>query len=339
MFFNKKPKQKTDPKVRFQHRQFTKKLDKARQFKRVPRVVPETNIDKFLSKFYLGNRWSQIALGLAACGVVYILLVPNFLSVKTIIVNGVSGSDAVLIENAVRQAIANAPFYNPQHNLLITSRKQVSRAATSVPIVHEVENVSKDYQSKAITVTVKPKYERFVFRDYTRALVAYNDGTLKGEHAVPLDQWETAPAPGMVKLKVEGVIRHGQSQSTLSEQFRSDVETAASELARFSSSPMAYVQIGSPQPASVEGGTEVKPLEYSLPLHSDELYIKLMKNSDPADLFTVIFDARSDIKDAIKRLELLLSQMSAERYIKLYYIDMRLENRGYICLVNTPCQE
>ncbi len=76
-----------------------------------------------------------------------------------------------------------------------------------------------------------------------------------------------------------------------------------------------------------------------LPLAADELKVVLAKNGNTNNLFTVIFDSKSDLPAAIDRLDVLLSQTTVDRFAALEYIDLRIENRGYICLQNTQCEK
>ena len=74
-----KKKTKLDPKVRYQHASFTRKLQQARTYQRSNRPVPDSDLEKFLQKVGLGKRINKIlAVAILLC-LVYLVYIPNFL--------------------------------------------------------------------------------------------------------------------------------------------------------------------------------------------------------------------------------------------------------------------
>lgn len=361
MFFNKKKKPKLDAKVRFQHQQFTKKLDQARQFKRAPRSVPDSRIDKWLMRLYLGTRWSQIGLGLLILGLVYVVYVPNFLSVQKISVQGVNDSDRLLIEGAIRQAIGDAPVYNPQHNILFLSRERIKTAALSTAAIYEVVDVKKQFKERSVSVSVRPKYFRYYIKDSGRVYLVYNDGTLYESRDISMtpeaiQQWESNTDSSIVKIAIGGTISSDNRQ-VLSNSLLEDFETALRTIQNITGSSLSHflveaVTAKSPLPtvatdipgsdgSSIRNAPPQKSVDtvFVTPLSVDEFRAVFRKGGDGPQVFTVIFDAKSDLTKAAERLSLLLSQTPPDRYQSIDYVDMRLENRGYICLLNTPCAQ
>ena len=147
MFFNRKKQPKLDPKVRFQNRQFNQKLQTARTFKRTTKPVADGKIDKYLNSIGLGSRILQAGIVLFVLALGYVVYVPNFLSVQKIEIEGASEADSILIESAIRNEIGSAPFYNPQRNLLFTSKSLVSKATLGVPGVGNVNVISKNFST------------------------------------------------------------------------------------------------------------------------------------------------------------------------------------------------
>jgi hypothetical protein len=347
MFFSSKKKnQKADPKVRFQNRQFVQKLDKARHFKRTPRAVPETRFDEILSGIYLGSRWSQILAGLAILGILYLLYIPNFVTVENIKVSGVPESEERLVEASIRQSLSEAPFYNPQHNLIFLNAGRVREAAMKVPSVFLVEEIKKDLQSRTVFVKAIPKYERFLVSDNTGVYALYNDGTFKEQVTMSPDQWQESANPKLIKLKIAANLDIAGGNNYISESLRAEMETAAKAISGITGSSLRHFLIETAAPVGLgEQGEDMEQsgilpqVNLQIPVNAGELSVVMQKGTDRSRTFKVIFDAKSDLIDSAKRLNLLLSQTSLERYDKLDYIDMRLENRGYICLMNTKCDD
>lgn len=347
MLFNRNKKPKLDPKVRFQHRQFTTKLDKARQFKREPRVVPETQIDKVLSKVYLGTRWAQIGVGLLLLGMLYLIYIPNFLSLQTIEIKGVSPEDQRIIEARIRQAISEVPFYNPQHNILFLEEGLVKSAASAQRTVYEVASVTKSFEHKKIIVEVIPKHERYLLKDAERVYSLFNDGSLREVTNLTVEQWLEKKESRLIKIQAEGKLIVEDDNHILTSQFIEEIEETHKAMAGLTGSVLAYFNVRGVVVQTIitttpsEAGLEQEPLEVvseiKTPINPDELIVQMEMGTQKGKYFKVIFDAKNDLSDAVNRLSLLLSQTTPERYNNINYIDMRIEKRGYICLVNTPC--
>ena len=150
MFFNKKKKPKIDPKVRFQNRQFNQKLNEARTFKRVARPIPDGGFERFLRKIGLGSIWRQIFLGLLVLGAVYLVYAPNFLSVQSIKVEGLSEAELVRVQTAIQDDLNKVPFYNPQRNILFLSKSRVMKVLAGIPGIDSVENIDKQFKEKIL---------------------------------------------------------------------------------------------------------------------------------------------------------------------------------------------
>ncbi|MDQ3018298.1 MAG: hypothetical protein M3Q64_00270, partial [bacterium] len=322
MFFNKKKKTKLDPKVRFQLRGFTQKLERARQYKRIARVVPENTVDRILTKVKLGTRLAQIAVGLFVLAVLYIVYVPNFLTAQEIKVRGLQDADTVIAESSVRQAISNAPFYNPQHNLVFLSNDRVRSAAAGVPSVYEVTQVKKDYKSQTIWVDVTAKYPRYLVADAERVYDIYNDGSLKGVAGISKEQWEREQNLNMIKILVYGKLEPQQNTKFLSDAIQRAIDTTLEAYKAVTGSPIAYIALGDSQRTfNPEVAIEVPQSTLALPLFWDELKLVLKKGAESNRNFTVILDTKANLAESIVRLSNLLAQTAPDRYQNLDYID------------------
>ena len=336
MFFNKKKKTKVDAKVRFQNRGFTQKLDRARSFKRQPRSLPTNAVDQFLYRVGLESRFAQIGLAALVLAAVYIVYIPNFLTVSTITVSGLGNSDRIIAEGAAKEAISSASFYNPQHNLLFMNTDRIAAEIQSVPSVHEIVNVKKDYKNKTVHVEVIAKYERFLVATPDRVFDVYNDGILKGVAGIDVPSWPTTFNSQMVKVKLYHHIA-GSNTQFFNEDTVRKLNELADALQTIPSAPLAYIAFDK-EPRAAEG--EVAEVETKeLPVSGGEWHVHLQKGNNPSQTFMVMLDSQVSIADTVQRLQLLLEQTNPDRFSKLYYIDMRLENRGYLCLVNTPCAQ
>lgn len=376
--FNKKKKQKLDPKVRFQNRQFNQKLQQARTFKRTIKPTPDTDIDRMLSRVGLGSRLAQIGVGILVLGALYIVYAPNFLTLQEITVEGLSETEANSAEAALRGSIGNAPFYNPQRNLLFLSKARVTEAVMNIPAVHRIDRIERDYKTKALKVVVQAKHERFLVRSTDKVFDVYNDGTIKGVAGIDRASWETTRNPNMARLDIPGNILVGENQrefitsqivdyiiksqeelkgimgSTLAhysliiqetKPIESDLPTIEEQVEELERERLGIEEVVAPEeeePKLVEPEPEPEPEkipEIPLPLNPQELNIVMQKGTDPKRTFRVLVDTQENPRDLVLRLNLLLSQTAPERYNNISYIDLRIKSRAFVCLLNTVCDE
>lgn len=363
MLFSKK-KPKLDSKVRFQHKQFTTKLDSARSYKRTARAVPESRAERALNTVGITSRWSQVMLGILILGLIYLIYVPNFLSLKQISIAGLSDTQSNELEQAIRQEIKDSQFFDPQYNILFLEKDLFARATRKVPSVDYISSVKKDLQTQTVYITAASKYERFLVANPEKVYDVYNDGTFKQEAGVSRADWEQHQNPNMVKVHFFQMFDVQPNQPLFREDlfaylkalvdglpivetqklahlgFREPIAEAQSEPL-----PEPVAEVETPPPSSEpKTPTESQPVEQSkevlrisLPFSSSEVHATFYKNNDLRRTYVVIFDATADARKSLEELKLLLSQTAPERYDQLKYIDLRIPNKAFLCLESAPC--
>ncbi len=374
MFFQKK-KPKLDPKIRFQNRQFNQKLQKARTFKRTARPIPEGNLGKALTRAGMGSKLKQAFALLVVGGIVYLIYIPNFLTLQTIKVEGMTEPDRIATEAAIRESLNEAPFYNPQRNLLFVSKRRITEAAMKIAGVDHVNTIDRGFKTKEVKISVTAKYERFLVRDREKVYDVYNDGSTKGIAGVDRNYWESIKNPGMAKIDVEAKIINPDNKLFFSPQAIEYILKIQEELKGITGSPLGYIrlplalQVAAPSAEELkdteentdeqtnedvgvdadmpEGEEEIStpttpvPLasntEIQLPIGVDELELMLQKGDNAQKLFKVIVDTKENPHDVVQRLNLLLSQTAPDRYNSLAYIDLRIQSRAFVCLLSAPC--
>lgn len=259
MFFKKK-KPKIDPKIRFQNRQFNQKLHQARTYKRTVRAIPEGGFQRFLTAIGLGSAWKQILALLILGGLIYIVYIPNFLSIQKIIITGMSPDDTTATQNAVEEVIKSAHFFDPQRNLLFLSKSRVSQAVMHVAGVDRVNSIKKDFKNKTVTISITSKYERFLVRDSEKVYDVYNDGTTKGIAGVDRTYWESVQNPGMVKIDLKGKVMNADSKQFLSPETVKYILEAEDQMKGIVGSSLAFVQISLPEVKKPSGEFEESPV-------------------------------------------------------------------------------
>ncbi len=365
MFFKKK-KPKLDSKVRFQHKQFMSKLDSARNFKRANRAVPESGWQKLLQKLGLSGLWSQIAAGLLLLGLLYLIYIPNLLSVKQFEFTGISENQAEQLEAEIRKAMDEVSVFNPQYNLVFFDAELVNQAAAKVPTVDYIASVKKDFKDQIVYIEAASKYERFLVAGPEAVLDVYNDGSIKGPANVSLSDWPALLNSNMVKVLMHQKFGYSQYQSLFAPQLLAYLNSFLVALSALEGQQLAHLTFKEPAKATESVVTEVpsseenpgelpeivaepepvvEPLppaepeipEIQLPFDASEVHAVFYKNNDLRRTYRVIFDATGDAAQDLTELELLLSQTPADRYNQLYYIDLRIPDKAYLCLESAPC--
>jgi hypothetical protein len=91
------------------------------------------------------------------------------------------------------------------------------------------------------------------------------------------------------------------------------------------------------QLVSEENPEESKAVEIHTPIALEELNLYFQKGDQVGKLFKVLIDPTENSKELVLRLNLLLSQTTPERYTNLSYIDLRIKNRAFVCLIGAAC--
>lgn len=369
MFFKKK-KPKLDPKVRFQNRQWNQKLQQARTFKRNVVPVPDSGFSKLLKRWGMGSAWRQIGLALLVLVALYIVYFPNFLTLKTIQIEGIRDSDRPAIEASLRDNLAKVPFYNPQRNLLFLSQTRIESVLNTLGSVDTVSEINKDFSNNTLRIVITPTQERFMVRSNDKVFLVYNDGSLKGDTGPDRSAWENNLNSRLIKINIPANLLVGGNKQFLTQDTARYTTDLVSALRGIVGSSLAYLDIPisdekkstpevtndssdelSPKDAppealaSEEAGNPVTEennlssiiVEVQTPIALDELNIVMQKGNQPDRTFKVLVDPSENPKDLVDRLNLLLSQTAPDRYNALNYIDLRVKNRAYVCLLNAVC--
>jgi hypothetical protein len=354
MLFKKKNK-KLDSKVRFQHKQFTGKLVTARNYKRTALAIPETKLEKFLTKIGLGSKLTQIGLGIIILALIYVIYLPNFLTVETITINGLSESQARDFEIAIRDEIAGSSFFYPEKNLLFLRNKVVYNALAKVPSVANVATIYKTISKQELTIEAESKYEKYLVSTPEKVYDVFNDGVFKGEAGVQQDLWLGLVNPAMIKIQIPGEVSANKFEQFFHADLTNYLDSLNARLTQVPNVKVAYYKfeqakqveitptdvLTDADSSTVEEISEQEkpePIQISLPINSAEVHAVIYKNNSQ-NTYRVIFDATKDVQKSIDNLKLLLSQTAPDRYAQLSYVDLRLEERAYLCLQNTPCDK
>jgi cell division septal protein FtsQ len=300
---------KKDPKIRFQQSRFQRELQKARGYKRIPGKIPEKPWEKFFAKLGILSLKTRLITAATILVVAYLLFVPNFLTIRHIQITGVSGNEQSNIENLTKNYLTAHPLLI-QKNLLFTSKNSLADyLQKNDNSIFKVGQIKKRYFN-TIIIPVEPHVETYALQTKAENIILFQDGIFS--RALENNPSST-PFSALTVVKI---LEPGQITSE-------NLPLKGSDLLIFRSLQDVMNQ-GMSQPAAY--------FEIST-INSPDVYAYTLFGSK------IVFDRNPDIPKITEQLQQLWSHLSDAQKKNIYYIDMRVPDRGFVCLKNTPCTE
>jgi hypothetical protein len=350
----KKPKPKLDPRVRFQHSSFTRKLDRAKGYQRQNRPLQE-GAAAFFSRIGLDSLASKLSVAAAVAILAGLVYIPGILFVKTVTVTGLDDSRSAEVRGLVDQYFHRHILPWPQRNLLLLRRKNLAQFIldSDHSLAHVTSIKKKPFHS--LVVTVEPKSEQYMVVAADVRYVLYDDGTVV---SVLPPEVSAQPQSGLIPMTVGAVTSAQPGDRYLSSGFAAVLETLVRNLPTQAGQTLASISLPGPaidltMPAPEQAATSTTataPAEVTpppaqpqiLPLDPREISIytpKKQNGKDGAVQFKIVLDTQTNMDDVLPKLGLLLHKLPPDQYLRLAYVDMRLPDRAYVCLVHAPCDK
>lgn len=358
MFFKKKQK-KLDSKVRFQHTQFTRQLNAARSFKRQSAPVPEGRFQLLLTRVGLRSWTMRIIVTIVSLLLIYLVFIPNFLYISEITVHGLAPDDASKVRDSVSKYFKNNLWPLPQKNSIFLNEQKLSTFLLGVDEkIYKIERIVTHYPNE-LEIVIVPRKPRYILRAKTQMLVLNNDGTVASYSPYDQAQFTEGLPQSLSRVVIdtdkEATVdqiyfpdqKLAEQLQTLRDLFMQKITTGISyfEIPTFQSTVVPILTQDTTNVESQPTATEV-PLKNSLTeepkqVNWSEIVIHTKKDPNQNTLlpqgYFVLFDRTIDIPTAIDKLAVLLGKMESGRRSNLFYVDMRLKNRGFICLRGAAC--
>lgn len=348
MFTKQKPRQ-LDPRVKYQQRQFKGKLAKARTYQRPATGSFAAALRKFNWKLVAGV---VIALGIAW----YISFVPNFLFVRSVVVEGSNNMVSAEVRTQVLHYIEGKYFVFPKKNLLFTSKRDLTSYLTTANAhVWKVTQVRKKWPHDLI-ITIVPREPAFLWQSNSQQIIVANDGSVlpaseSGDVAVllPVFGQLTVTTNAGASVFEDGllhsltVIKNDFSRiAVLPRVVRVDLVPVLAEGFATNLNLSLQGQPGSAAAQDAAATATVPPAAPKTPAVLDvpprELKVRVAADAAKAmPEFTVLLDVDDTNTTTLTRLKELLAGQPTDRLSHLAYVDMRFDSRVYICLTSAPC--
>jgi cell division septal protein FtsQ len=305
MFQNKR---KTDSRIRFQNSRFKHRLQEARGYKRSARNKPLGAGGIFLSMVGLGSWFSRFFTLLIFLLLIYLVFIPNVFFVKHVAINGAQTEDKSAIETLVNSYLSKKLPW-PQKNLVLLSKPGLKEfLLKNDQKILAINSINKKLPATLI-INITPRINQFVIQTASGTdFFVSNDGLVTNEAYLAASG--TLPS-NLTFIKLddsEGLVIGNRvfEQNQIIFLLRMQ-----DQLADVVKSPIDFFELAS-----------FKTTDLSV-------YFK----TGPK----VILSLNSNADQALGRLKLLFSQFSDIDIKKLYYVDMRFGNNGYVCYKGTTC--
>jgi hypothetical protein len=304
-----KNKRKTDYQVRFQDPKFRQKLQQARTYKRFKKTLPLTETGIILSKIGLGSWLSRIGTLLGFFVLIYLVYIPNIFFIKHLTINGANPGSISAVEQITNSYLGKKTPW-PQKNLILLSKSKLADyLLKNDQKILGIDSISKSFPN-SLTINITPRIDKFAITASGSPEIysVSNDGIITGI-LTPTASGTIPSGLIPIRLTANGDLYSGKS--LFNKNQISFFVLLQNKLPGIVKSPVDYYELGDSQNQNLTVYT---------------------KNG-----FKLLFDLSSDLNKTLNRLGLLFSQFSDADIKKLYYVDMRFEDRGYVCDLGTPC--
>lgn len=296
-------KKKSGSKIRFQHQAFKQQLRDARGYKRDPLKNSRTSSANISGILKLGSTLTRLTVAAMLALLIYFIYVPNFLYVKKIEITGISPENSGEMRELLAQYFAAAKIL-PQNNILILSKKSLSSF-----LLAEDKNLQK---ITAITkrlpgtllISAEPRSSEYLLESPDGSFIVSND--YKIAPTGPL-----SASSSLIRVKIALADNLEKNSVYPNPGQLAGISQLANRLPLLLNDSVEYFAIASPQDSEIT------------------VYGKSKAR--------YIFDYKNDLPATMEKFHLLLTSIAPKDLNQLFYVDMTIKNRGYVCLKNSAC--
>ena len=290
-------------KARYQNLVFKKRLKEASSFRRPVRRMPQNKWEFFLSKIGLGTWLSKaIALAIIFLGI-YFIYIPNPLFVKNIAIIGLNNAQQQKLSRDIYSYLHQNKIW-PQGNLLLLSKKKLQNWLLKKTEIYKVNKIAKDFPN-TLNLEVQPRLEKFLVEYGDKQFIVSNDGLILNEV-----QGTTTQNSLLEKIKLVTSSGLPAQPKLLPDDVVGEINLLQKNLPGIIGQQLAYMKY-----------------------KADDYSLIAVTASD----YKILFEVEQGFQENIDHLKLLFSQISPSDRSRLYSVDLRIKNRGYVCYKNTPC--
>lgn len=299
---------KADSKIRFQKSGFQQKLNQARGYTRQIKKIPGSRWETLLAKIGLGSLAARLILLALILFITAATFVPNPLFVRQIKITGLPAEEADRLSGDA-MAFLNRNRHLAQNNLLLLSKKKLEAFLLQNGNILNIDSISKNFPN-TLSVAVRPRLKSFVLLAGGESYYVSNDGLILG--SAPVSASSTNESLTTIEIT-------GQT----AEHPKNFVRLFSPELLG------QFLAIKKTFPQVIPGGQVIK---FKMNGPESEDFIAVTSYG-----WSAYFDKNSEFSIIWPELAELLDNIDANGQNKLFYIDMRLPKRAYVCYKESAC--
>ena len=292
-------------KFRYQNQNFKKSLGRARDYKRKSPHIPSTGEGVFLSKAGLGSWAAKFFLFFLIFGFIYVVYVPNIFFIKNIQIVGLKIEDRQQLEKQVKSILEKKSLL-PQNNLLFLSKQNLKNILGNQNVkIEKIVEVTKKFPN-TLEIFVRPRYVNYVLNLENLNYLIAKDGTVMEIQSSS----NTIPAH-LVTLEITQTANLVVGQNVLDNKLAQLLQKISADLS---------------------SNSNMKVTKFSLnPKNPLDLEVSLQQG------FNIKIDTAGSWSENQKNLKALFTKLQPTA--KLAYIDLRVQDRAYVCYKNSACDQ
>ena len=292
------------PKFKYQSQNFKDKLAKAKTYKRNSSPLAENKFVKFLQKKGLTTWQVKLSFLILLASFIYLLFIPNFLQILFVEISGPDQEQTVLIENKI-QSFLNKGIVFKQKNLLLLSKNNLVSFLEQQDEIIKVESLSKIFPNK-IKLSIQPRKATYTFNCENTSSDYSNDG----KYLKPTEQLASTTAH-LIKLVVKPPCPNTDYRI-----------------------PPAYLTILENLPEQILEALKLKVSSFEFSTKTDPDIKVILENN-----VFILLDTNSYETVIGQNLKTLYQNLSDEEKKRLFYVDLRIKNKAFVCFKGNACTE
>lgn len=290
-------------KIKYQNLKFKKELERARQYRRMPRRLPKTALEYFCEKIGLNSLKAKLLVLLVIGLLFYLTFVPNFFFIKNVEIEGSNLQHKPEHEAAINTYLNHSKIW-PQKNLRLLNVNGLKQALLTDEWAAKVEKIKKNWPDR-LHIQLVERREFVLVETPNRRMIFSDDG----HYLKTLDAGDTPPI-NLVKIISQEELTSNQNLSTENLKLISILQERIPEICR---STITYYTLNPTTNPDLEVNT--------------------------AAGYKLFFDTNSDANETLDNLSVLLGKLSPNDKNRLAYIDLRIKNKAYVCYKDTACTQ